>query len=612
MPHLSKSDFKVAMDCATKLYYKKNRYPSLMQNNEYLEMLADGGYMIGKMAQLLYDGGILIEGNTEECISKTEELLQLENVILFEPAISINNKLIRIDILIKNGNHFELIEVKSKSIDGEQYFLKGDAIFNRDWKPYIEDVAYQTYVLKEKFPNSKIDSFLMLPDKSKTTNIEGLINWFKLVNVNQTDTFRSVDVEFTGDLARLKEGHILSVYNVNSLVQENMANVIQNAEVFVQSILNNERIHTPISITCKNCEYCITNENNPLSGFETCWGELAKATDEQGNTIPHILELGQLGNINRGRGITNCMNDLIAQNRVAIRDIPQEYFFNDDGTPRYNSRPLYQATLEDEFLLPSFINDIADIQYPLFFIDFETSQMAIPYHVNMHPYEKVLFQWSCHVVKSENAEPEHYEWINTELKYPNFEFLRSLKSLIGYRGTVLTWSPYENSQFKMMLEILDNIEDVDQELLDWLNHITLRFEGDDSMILDMNKLAMKHYFHPIMGGRTSIKVTLPAVLESTNSDRIHNWLVQENLYKIDECGVIINPYNLLPKVDIIEKAEYVKDGSGAMRAYQDMLYGSKSNEPETKEAYKQSLLKYCKLDTLAMVIIWEHWKDLNN
>jgi len=53
MKYLSKSDFKVAQTCATKLYYKKNKYSSLNEENDYLNLLADGGFMIGKLAPLL-------------------------------------------------------------------------------------------------------------------------------------------------------------------------------------------------------------------------------------------------------------------------------------------------------------------------------------------------------------------------------------------------------------------------------------------------------------------------------------------------------------------------------------------------------------------------------
>ena len=55
---LSKSNFKIAQSCGTKLYYTKNQYPSLNEGNEYMEILAEGGYMIGKLAQLMYPNGV--------------------------------------------------------------------------------------------------------------------------------------------------------------------------------------------------------------------------------------------------------------------------------------------------------------------------------------------------------------------------------------------------------------------------------------------------------------------------------------------------------------------------------------------------------------------------
>jgi hypothetical protein len=116
-----------------------------------------------------------------------------------------------------------------------------------------------------------------------------------------------------------------------------------------------------------------------------------------------------------------------------------------------------------------------------------------------------------------------------------------------------------------------------------------------------------------MGSRTSIKVTLPAVLNATKSPRIVKWLADIGLYKTDENGEIINPYELLPepKINVDGKMISVKDGAGAMRAYQDMLYGINKDDPQIKANYTDLLFQYCRLDTLAMVVIWEHWMQLS-
>ena len=128
----------------------------------------------------------------------------------------------------------------------------------------------------------------------------------------------------------------------------------------------------------------------------------------------------------------------------------------------------------------------------------------------------------------------------------------------------------------------------------------------------MNRFTLNHYFHPKMKGKTSIKKVLPAVLQENSSERISQWLENFDtdislLNKID--GYITDPYGQLPALDIYEEAEfYLKDGGGAMTAYQDILFGLRENNEELLKSYENALLNYCKLDTLAMVIIWEHWR----
>ena len=59
---LTKNDFIVSRSCPTKLYYKKNHYPSLLEDNPYLDFLRDGGYMVEAIAKLLFsDGRVLPE-----------------------------------------------------------------------------------------------------------------------------------------------------------------------------------------------------------------------------------------------------------------------------------------------------------------------------------------------------------------------------------------------------------------------------------------------------------------------------------------------------------------------------------------------------------------------
>lgn len=600
MTYLSKSDFKVAQTCPTKLYYKKNKYQSLKDANEYLALLADGGFMIGKLAQLLYpEGKEIVEGRGKQnqAIEDTERLLsENENITLFEPAISVNNQLIRIDILEKKGSHFNLIEVKSKSYDSQKlanskkpYWLQGEFL------SYLEDVAYQKQVLQDTFPEATISAYLLMPDKSKINEHENLINWF-ILNKKEDNT----TVEFTGteeDAAQLRLSNFMGLECVDNEIELIKEKIKTASKVYIDSLLSAKKITTQLSFTCRDCEYRVDTEK---SGFKECWGKLAESS-------PHILELGQLGNVNRK---DNIINELILKGKTSLSDVPVASVLR-ESSPFYKDRPFFQLVCKEEFILDSFKEAIANIQYPLHFIDFETCQMAIPFHAGMRPFQNVIFQWSCHTLH-QDGRLEHKEWLNTEDIYPNFEFATTLKACLGETGTVMTWSAYENTQLKSILNTLEETEEFDNDLRNWLADIIDNKERYDNRILDMNKLAGLYYFHPLMGGRTSIKVVLPSVLKSTTSESIKQWLEDENLFDKSENG-ITDPYKLL-ETRIIDDTRNqivtVKNGGDAMAAYRDMMYGISKNQPTAKQAYNAALKQYCKLDTLAMVIIWEHWQVL--
>jgi hypothetical protein len=116
---LTKSDFKVARVCPTKLYYKKLRYPSTNDDNPYLEFLADGGYMVEKMAKLLFSNGRELQNWDDPAAGfrETSRALETGDCTLFEATILHKTLLARIDILRLEGGRLELIEIKSSSID---------------------------------------------------------------------------------------------------------------------------------------------------------------------------------------------------------------------------------------------------------------------------------------------------------------------------------------------------------------------------------------------------------------------------------------------------------------------------------------------------------------
>jgi len=593
---LSKSDFLSARSCPGKLYFKTHGFPSVVDEDPYMEMLADGGFMIEKIAETLYSEGKRIFDDEEQALAQTAEQLRQERVTLFQPAILSEGKLCRIDVLKKDGESFSLIEVKSKSFDSaklEEFGGNATRYFEKsEWSDYIEDVAFQTYVLGEKFPKARITSYLLLPDKGKKIAVEGMISWFKLFK----DASKRPEVEFYGDPQLVRRNNFLSLVCVDDIVEQTIARIKEDIARFAVACTSGECLKAPISIKCRDCEYKGTNEAHPRSGFSVCWGERAEVS-------PHILSLGQLGNVNRN---TDCINKLIAEGKSSIYDVPIALIRD-----KFNNRPFYQVSRQKEFLLPGFGEVLDQLCYPLHFVDFETSQMVVPYHAGMRPYQRVLFQWSCHTMAQPGAMPTHHEWINTKNVCPNVEFGETLRECVGDHGTILAWSGYESTQLRYLIEFLEENGMGNAGLLGWLRSIVATSESDIGRIVDLNKVALKYYFHPLMGARTSVKVTLPAVLSSAKSEKITALLKADKLFKVDEQGGLQDPYSLLPPIEIYGEAESVHNGSGAMRAYQEMLYGDVSKDEAAKRKYEKALLQYCKTDTLGMVLIWEHWQYLH-
>jgi hypothetical protein len=233
--------------------------------------------------------------------------------------------------------------------------------------------------------------------------------------------------------------------------------------------------------------------------------------------------------------------------------------------------------------------------YPLHFIDFETASPAIPYYAGMHPYEKCGIQWSCHTVDAPNALPVHSEWLNDTDSWPNARFARSLRACVADQGTLVTWSHAEADVLAAVLAQLPRFE-ADAALSAWLGNQHAR-------ILDLEKLVKSDFYHAGMRGRSSIKPVLDALWKSDAAmrDQFSQWTGLQG----DETA---GPYAALPPIEIAGVRQDVHEGTGAMRAYQEMMYGEHRNDPAARDGWSRLLRQYCKLDTLAMVLIWEYWR----
>lgn len=588
---ISKTDFKVARECPAKLYYRMLKYPSNKDGDEYMDLLAEGGYMIGAIASLLFEDTILVdEPDHDKAVKLTEEYFKHETIILLEAAFESKGKFARPDILIKQGNQLTLIEVKAKSFDSseENPFRGRKNLIRTTWIPYLEDVTFQALILRELFPANSLTCELMMPDKSKTTEIDNLHSLFSEVQFAEDDSgYPRARFTFTGDVEQLRRSHFLTRINVDLEVADLLPEVSAEAERYIQSINPLKKLPATISFSCKDCEYRV-DESETRNGFRECWGELA-------DSRPHILDLYFGSQV-------PLVSDLIAQGKISLLNVPESALTKKDGSVgTRNQRQLIQlrnTKSNTEWIDPVLQEILASHPYPLHFIDFETSGLAVPYHAGMRPFENVAFQWSCHTMPEPGAEPIHTEWINLEEAFPNFAFAESLMHQLGQTGTVYMWATHENSILKQIHAQMDEQHE-NPQLQGWLDWMT------DKHMVDMNDLTLKHYFHPLMKGKTSIKNVLDAVWQINLGlrERYPEYVKEEN-------GRLLSPHKSLPPLEIAGKDAFVNEGTGAITAYQSMLYGSQKSNAIIREQWKKLLLQYCELDTLAMVMIYWHWNEV--
>lgn len=603
---LSKSDFKLARSCEAKLYFRENRYPETTQFDPYLQMLAWGGYMVEALAKTGYPDGIQLEygGDPEVACARTCEHLQQDGVTLFEGTLLWNQRLARADILQRVGGTIRLIEVKSGSFDSAAHAAslasggRGEFLTARKpyrirsgWVEYLEDVTYQLLLAERLFPGVRIDPYLRLVDTSKAVGISDVPTFFRIERRTGRDGVSRVHTaHFTGDRALLPQLDIIAEVSVAAEVEMLREEVEQRATRLEQLLDSPLTAFVPArGHRCKECEFK-TDGDGPR-GFHDCWGELA-------NVTPHMLDLYSIGTVKAAGGLT-MVESLLATGKASLFDIPEDQLVKKDGkvgpVAERQRRQIAQARSGEWWISSELESRLASVRYPAHFVDFEAASLALPYHAKMRPYGQVAFQWSSHTVDTPGSSLVHGEWLNTEYQWPNERFARALRNQIGDSGSVLTWTKFERTTLRGVIRDLATFSVSDPALAAWISDVA------ENRIVDMYEWATGLFHHPAMGGKASIKVVLDALWKSQPQMRedFERWTGLT-------ADATIDPYASLQPLEINGVLQDVREGTGAVRAYEAMMYGVERDDEEAKVKWRQLLLKYCELDSLSMVLIFEH------
>lgn len=163
---------------------------------------------------------------------------------------------------------------------------------------------------------------------------------------------------------------------------------------------------------------------------------------------------------------------------------------------------------------------IENLQYPLYFMDFETIFEGIPIYEDTSPFQQITFQFSVHLLEHDKEKLKHFEFLAKGQDDPRRQFLKELQNVLGVSGSILVYNEaFEKSRLKELAEIFP-------EYKNWVDMIQNR-------IVDLIKpFRAFDYYNSNQHGSCSLKNVLPAIVGKGYDDLViqeggsagQNWL----------------------------------------------------------------------------------------
>jgi hypothetical protein len=238
------------------------------------------------------------------------------------------------------------------------------------------------------------------------------------------------------------------------------------------------------------------------------------------------------------------LGDLIAEGIEDIRDVPVTRL---SEKQQWIQKVTRSGKAE---LLPGAGEFVASLEYPRYYLDFETISPAIPIWAGTRPYETLPMQWSCHY-EPEPGVLKHADFLDLS-GYPPMRMLaESLIRVVGKGGPVLMYTTYERTVLNGLIERFPDLQAPLQAII--------------GRLVDLHPPTQQFYYHPAMAGSWSLKAVLPTIAPDMQYSELDG----------------------------------IQEGTAASEGYLEAILPDTS--PERKEQLKEQLLRYCKFDTEAMV-----------
>ncbi len=251
------------------------------------------------------------------------------------------------------------------------------------------------------------------------------------------------------------------------------------------------------------------------------------------------------------------LKEMVDNNWLHIEDIPLEYKLSPTQTNHVHTTITGDTIIKEDKIR----EELSKLEYPLYFLDYETFPKAVPVFDDCYPYQQVPFQYSLHILNATGEELIHKEFLQTQFENPMSNLAHRLREDIGDRGSVIVW----NKKFEGKCN--EDLAGAIPELSDFILGINQRF-------FDLMEIFSKQYYvHQDFKGSYSIKNILPVLAPGFSYEGLN-----------------------------------IRDGGMALTGWKEMIFDGKTSEEQAEIA--SNLLDYCELDTLSMVKILEALKSI--
>jgi len=524
---LNKTDFILYRECAKNVWIKwhKSEVYNKFEISAFEKALGVMGNDVEELARNLFPCGYLIERRSAGAQDLTKKLINDHHSVIYQAVFSTDEYLAATDVLKWNpeANAYDIYEIKMSSTDDE------DDEEDEEGKPkkvnkkkelqYEYDLAFQTNVAK-------------------------------LCGVTFNKKY----------LLRLNRGYV----RMGKLDLEKLFEITDKTEIINDTFQS-------VAMTEMAGAYAYLSETKEPSGNCTCYYTRGRSSHCTSFTISNptvpaysVHDLYKIGLSKKYLG------ELLNEGILDIANVPEDDRLKpkkpakgkEPSKPRKLNQVRVHITKQPIIDIDAIKKELGSLQFPLYFLDYETYPTAIPPFDGYHPYQHIVFQYSLHILRAKDSKLEHVECIVLKGN-PAQLIVESLRKNIGKVGTVISWyKKFENSRNRELANLMPRQEDKD-----FLNDLVAR-TYDLMDIVDQ-----QYYVHPGFRGSSSIKKVQP----------------------------VIAP-------DFSYKNLGVQNGTDAIEAYRQISVGELTGKDA--EEKKQQMLEYCKYDTKIMYIIWKFFTDL--